>query len=36
MIVSGTAIVGAESPAAVIASMKETLFNTLNRVHLER
>jgi ribulose-phosphate 3-epimerase len=36
MIVSGSAIVGAENQAYVISTMKDTVFNVLNKVHLER
>ncbi|CAL8084636.1 unnamed protein product [Orchesella dallaii] len=36
MIVAGTAIIGAEDQRYVISTMKETVFNALNKVHLER
>lgn len=36
MIVAGTAIIGAADQHYVMSTMKETVFNALNKVHLER
>lgn len=36
MIVAGTAIIRAEDQRYVINTMKDTVFNALNKVHLER
>ncbi len=36
MIVAGTAIIRAEDQRYVINTMKDAVFNALNKVHLER
>jgi len=36
MIVAGTSIITASDPAKVISTMKESVFNALNKVYLER
>ncbi|CAG7819881.1 unnamed protein product [Allacma fusca] len=36
MIVAGTSIITASDPGKVIRTMKESVFNALNKVHLER